>query len=134
MITDPAATSAPSPTATGATNVVFEPMKAFAAMLVLFLATPSAWNTSNYQVQPIMQSLFSQIGALRRDLYNNMTADSQPSSSGTPAALQLMTCIGLQLLVWETLGCNFVLGNVLKLHVMVPAPMLTFLASSASPK
>ena len=42
VMTEPAATRAPCPTVTGATSVEFEPMKASAAMDVLFFATPSA--------------------------------------------------------------------------------------------
>ena len=42
VMTEPAATSAPCPTVTGATSVEFEPMKASAAMDVLFFAMPSA--------------------------------------------------------------------------------------------
>ena len=42
VMTEPAATRAPWPTVTGATSVEFEPMKASAAINVLFLATPSA--------------------------------------------------------------------------------------------
>lgn len=41
VMTEPAAISDPCPTVTGATSVEFEPMKASAAMDVLFFATPS---------------------------------------------------------------------------------------------